>query len=94
MKDVATSSSLKDNYHCEGFDWYPAMVSQLFWYVFLPWVKYAPLAADAIQGRKTFVFEGLGNFRGLMLTLDLASGRLPLRSWKLYLFEWLWKLNN
>ena len=94
LKDVATATSLKDNYHCEGFDWYPAMVSQLFWYVFLPWVKYAPLAADAIQGRKTFVFEGLGNFRGLMLTLDLASGRLPRRSWKLYLFEWLWKLNN
>lgn len=94
LKDVATSSSLKDNYHCEGFDWYPAMVSQLFWYVFLPWVKYAPLATDAIQGRKTFVFEGLGNFRGLMLTLNLASGGLPRRSWKLSLFEWLWKLNN
>ena len=94
LKDLTTGTSLKDNYHCEGFDWYPAMVSQLFWYVFLPWVKYAPLAADAIQGRKTFVFEGPGNFRGLMLTLDLASGRLPRRSWKLYLFEWLWKLNN
>ena len=94
LKDVATGTSLKDNYHCEGFDWYPAMVSQLFWYVFLPWVKYAPLAADAIQGRKTFVFEGLGNFRGLMLTLDLASGQGPRVSWKLHIHEWLWKLSN
>ena len=94
LKDLTTGTSLKDNYHCEGFDWYPTMVSQLFWYVFLPWVKYAPLAADAFQGRKTFVFEGLGNFRGLMLTLDLASGQGPRVSWKLHIHEWLWKLSN
>ena len=94
LKDVATATSLKDNYHCEGFDWYPTMVSQLFWYVFFPWVKYHLLVSEAIQGRKRFVCEGPGNFRCLMLTLDLASGRLPRRSWKHSLFEWLWKLSN
>lgn len=94
LKGSDTGTLLRDNYHCEGFDWYPTMVSQLFWYVFLPWVKYAPLAADAICGRKKFIFEGPGNFHGLMLTLDLASGRGPRVSWKLHIHEWLWKLSN
>jgi hypothetical protein len=94
LRDADTGTLLKDNYHCEGFDWYPTMVSQLFWYVFLPWVKYHPLALDSIQGRKKFVFDGPGNFRGLILALGSASGRSPRVSWKLHLHEWMWKLNN
>ena len=94
LKDSATGASLKDNYHCEGFDWYPTMVSQLFWYVFFPWIKYSPLAADAINRRKNFVFESQGNFCGLLKTLDLATARKIHVSWKLHLHELLWKLNN
>lgn len=94
IKDASDGALLKDNYHCEGFNWYPAMVSQLFWYVFLPWVKYHPLTAEFIQGQKRFVFNGPGNFRGLILTLDLANGRRTRVSWKLHLHEWMWKLSN
>lgn len=94
LKDSSTGATLKDNYHCEGFNWYPAMVSQLFWYVFLPWIKYFPLAVDAINRRTDFVFESEGHFRSLLQTLDLASTRRVRVSWKLHLHEWLWKLNN
>lgn len=94
LRDSSTGISLKDNYHCDGFDWYPAMVSQLFWYVFFPWIKYYPLAVDAIKRCKNFVFESRGNFRGLLQTLDLASARKVRVSWKLHLHEWVWKLNN
>ena len=57
--------SLKDNYRQEGFNWYPTMVSYLFWYLFFPCIKYAPLVADWMDGRTVFSWKNDGQFRTL-----------------------------
>src|ERR1700730_12105095 len=38
--------SLKASYRVGRYNWYPAMISYLFWYVFFPYIKYQPLVAE------------------------------------------------
>lgn len=72
LKDEA-GSSLKSNYHAVGFNWYPSMVSFLYWYLFFPAVKYAPLLRDWMDGRRSFVFKNGGQFRTLLGLFDGSS---------------------
>jgi|GEM_PF-998048 len=46
--------ALKDNYRVGMRDWYPCIVSQLFWYVFFSFVKYRPLFEKQVAGTACF----------------------------------------
>jgi hypothetical protein len=78
------------SYQFEGFNWYPSMVSFLFWYVFFPFVKYQPLITDYAVGRKRFLWENHGTFRSF---LDLM-GRARAPSLKSRLHYYLVKWSN
>ena len=66
---------LKNNYHAESYNWYPSMVSWLYWYVFFPFIKYEPLVLEWIDGKRQFSWQNSGMFRGLIDVL----GELPSR---------------
>lgn len=74
LKDEA-ARPLKSNYHAERFNWYPSMVSFLYWYLFFPAVKYAPLLRDWMEGRRSFTFQNEGQFRTLINLFDGSSRR-------------------
>ncbi len=82
---------LKSNYRAEGFNWYPTMVSFLYWYVFWPFVKYEPLVRDWAGGRARFVWEGDGSFRKL---IEIFVAEEPKRSLKTRLHYLLMKWSN
>ncbi len=81
---------LKDCYREGEFDWYPTVVSQLYWYVFFPWIKYQPLAEDWLAGKKDFRHEGGGNFAILMGHFQES----PRGAWRQRLHDVLWRLVN
>ena len=82
---------LRSNYHAEGFNWYPTMVSFLYWYVFWPFVKYEPLVRDWAEGRSVFEWDGGGSFRQL---IELLSDDAPRRSLATRLHYLLMKWGN
>ena len=90
LKD-ANGRRLKENYHAEGYNWYPAMVSFLYWYVFFQYVKYRPLAEKVIDGSVEFEFENRGNFRQLV---SLLKYHPAMKGWKIRLFYFLVDVNN
>lgn len=81
----------KSNYRAEGFNWYPTTVSFLYWYVFLPFVKYEPLVRDWAEGRSGFIWNGGGSFRTL---IELLTDKKPRRSLKTRLHYLLMKWSN
>lgn len=68
LKDIE-GNILKNNYCREDYNWYPAMVSQLYWQVFFQYVKYKPLVGRYINGEVGFHFLNGGNFNNLINTL-------------------------
>lgn len=58
--------ALKNNYWIGDRNWYPCMVSQLFWYLFFPFVKYRLLVEQWISGETEFECGSTGNFAVLM----------------------------
>lgn len=85
---------LKDSYRVEGHNWYPPMVSHLYWYVFFPWVKYFPLIEDFIQGKKEYVFENHGMFSQLIALIKAGCGNSSRPSWRVRVHDWLWRFHN
>lgn len=82
---------LKTNYHVEGYNWYPSMVSWLYWYVFFPFVKYELLILEWIEENLQFSWEAPGQFRTLLDVLGNVSERQTLAS---RLHALLVRLNN
>lgn len=82
---------LKDNYWAEGFNWYPAMVSYLYWHVFFRYVNYQPLVDKIINGDLTFEFENRAEFHHLV---SLVNGEQKDVIWKSLIFYTLVKFNN
>ncbi len=83
--------SLKECYREEGFNWYPTMVSYLYWYLFFPYIKYAPLVADWMEGRAEFTWENDGQFKTLMALLGGQACRF---TWRQRLHYFLLQWNN
>src|ERR1700730_1341119 len=48
------------------YNWYPSMVSYLFWYVFFPFIKYQPLVSEYLKGQREFRWDNRGTFRIFM----------------------------
>ena len=86
-----TGTPLKSNYRADGFNWYPTMVSFLYWYVFWPFVKYEPLVREWAKGRSQFMWEGGGSFRTL---IELLADEKPKRPLKTRLHYFLMKWSN
>ena len=82
---------LKSNYRAEGFNWYPTTVSFLYWYVFLPFVKYEPLVREWAGGKARFHWDGGGSFRTL---IELLADEKPKRPLKMRLHYLLMKWSN
>ena len=93
LKD-SSGSPLKNNYRAAGHNWYPAMVSHLYWYLFIPWVKFRPLAIDLLEGKKSFKFSGGRQFQGLADLLAESRTGPPKKRFKVSFHDFLWRLNN
>jgi hypothetical protein len=82
---------LKDNYRREGYNWYPTMVSYLYWHVFFRYVKYEPLVRSFLDGEVSFQYENSADFHALM---KLLEGTETVSTLKTRLFYLLVRLNN
>lgn len=49
--------TLKDNYHAEGFNWFPGVISHLYWRCFYRYVQYEPLITDIVRRRMWPIFK-------------------------------------
>lgn len=87
----ADGKCLKDNYWAEGFNWYPAMVSYLYWHVFFQYVKYKPLLHDLLDNKIECWHENKVNFRNI--TTFIKKGIVK-SSFKTRLFFFLVEVNN
>lgn len=83
--------SLKDNYWCQGDNWFPSMVSYLYWHAFFPYVKYKPLVDAFIDGHVEFEFDNQGAFYHLLM---LVTGKRDSNAIKTAIFRSLVRLNN
>ena len=81
---------LKASYKVGRYNWYPAMVSYLFWYVFFPYVKYQPLVSEYITRQRQFLWKNEGTFRAF---ISVLHGRNK-RTIKTHVHYWLAKWNN
>ncbi len=81
---------LTTSYKVGRYNWYPAMVSYLFWYVFFPYIKYQPLISSYLTAQRRFLWNKEGTFRSL-ITLLKARGEA---NFKTRLHYWLVKWNN
>jgi hypothetical protein len=82
--------ALAVSYRVGNHNWYPAMVSYLFWYVFFPYVKYLPLVCQYSNGEIEFRWENTGMFRGLIEVLEARTKS----NFKTRIHYWLVKWNN
>lgn len=82
---------LKDNYWAEGFNWYPTMVSYLYWHVFFRYVKYKPLIDQVIDGDVGFQFENKADLHHLIAVL---KGENTAKGLKMMMFRTFIRLNN
>ena len=81
---------LTASYKARGFNWYPAMVSYLFWHVFFPYIKYQPLVSEYLKGNKQFLWKTNGTFRALITVFD-GGNKSTLKT---RLHYWLIRVNN
>ena len=81
---------LRASYKAGRYNWYPAMVSYLFWYVFFPYVKYQPLVSAYLHGQRQFLWKTDGTFRSLINLLEGQNNS----SIKTRIHYWLVKWNN
>lgn len=90
LKDVK-GICVKGNYREEGRDWYPAMVSYLYWHLFFRYVKYKNLVDRYLDGELEFEFVNHADFSALV---DVLKKGKKAETWKLRLFRGLVWLNN
>ncbi|MEO8204788.1 MAG: hypothetical protein ABI615_01315 [Chthoniobacterales bacterium] len=64
---------LKDNYRSNNRNWYPTMVSYLFWYFFFPFVKYRPLIEQIRENKISCHCENAGTFSALLHNLNIPQ---------------------
>ena len=90
LKDTK-GNVLKDNYRLDGYNWYPTMVSYLYWRLFFQYIKYKPLVDQAIDKEIDFEF---GNQREFYRLINLIRGEDNYVSLKTKLFYNIVELNN
>ncbi len=81
---------LRASYKIGRYNWYPAMVSYLFWYIFFPYIKYQPLVAEYLSGDREFFWNNHGAFRSFIDGLKRQSNP----TLKTRIHYWLIKWNN
>jgi len=82
---------LKDNYWREEHNWYPAMVSYLYWHVFFRYVKYKALIEQVIDGRISLEFENKADLHHLV---GVIEGNEKENRLKMIIFRVLVRINN
>ena len=82
---------LKDNYWHEGLNWYPSMVSFLYWHVFFLYVKYKPLVYKFIDNEIEYQFENDASFKNL---ISFFKGNYNHKTFKKLIFYTLVNINN
>lgn len=82
---------LKDNYWMDGHNWYPTMVSYLYWQVFFRYVKYKPLLEQVIDGNISFQFQNKADLHDLVTIIE---NREQAHKLKMTIFRTLVRFNN
>lgn len=82
---------LKDNYWKDGYNWFPSMVSYLYWHVFFNYVKYKPLINKFVDKKVIFHCENPGNFANL---ISIMSGDVYKKNIKNHICYTLVSINN
>lgn len=83
--------SLKDNYKLGGFDWYPSMVSFLYWRVFFPYIKYKPILNDVVDKKISIKFLNKGELYAIN---NIVNGELQNLRLRDLIFFSLLRINN
>ncbi len=83
--------SLKDNYKSNGFNWYPSMVSFLYWHYFFPYVRYQNLLHDILDKKVIVDFSNKAELCNINRLLTENVNKFKL---KYLLFYILLRLNN
>ncbi|MEO6261751.1 MAG: hypothetical protein ABIP32_04480 [Chthoniobacterales bacterium] len=81
---------LKDNYRSNNRNWYPTMVSYLFWYFFFPFVKYRLLIEQIRENKISCHCENAGTFSTLLHNLNIPQHA----TWKAKLHNAFLHLSN
>lgn len=82
---------LKDNYKSAGYNWYPTMVSFLYWRYFFPYVRYKTLLHNLLDKKTLAEFSNKAEFYNIyrLLTENVSKFRL-----KYLIFYILLRINN
>ena len=83
--------SLKDNYNSNGFNWYPSMVSFLYWHYFFPYVRYQNLLQEIFDKKIIINFSNKAEFYNIYRLLSKNIYKFDL---KFILFYLLLRINN
>ena len=90
LKD-ANGNYLKDNYKFGDFDWYPSMVSFLYWHIFFPYVKYMPILHDVFDKKVSINFLNKAELYAINNIVNDGSKKIRLRD---LIFYSLIRINN
>ena len=90
LKD-STGKVIKDNYKVSGINWFPTVVSYLYWYVFYKYIQYEMLLKDIIDGKYSVEFENKRGFYGIY---DLFISSPKTNSFKRFISNLLIRTNN
>ncbi|MBI1937715.1 MAG: hypothetical protein HYS25_06285 [Ignavibacteriales bacterium] len=82
---------LKDNYKHMGYNWYPTMVSFLYWRCFFPYVRYKTLLHDLIDKKTIVDFQNKDVFYSIYRVMTENIFKLRV---KLLIFYILLRINN
>ena len=82
---------LKDNYWYLGYNWYPTMVSFLYWHCFFPYVRYKTILHDIIEKGTIVDFRNNAVFYSIYSIMTKNIFRLRLRD---FIFYILLRINN
>ena len=77
--------SLKDNYNSNGFNWYPSMVSFLYWHYFFPYVRYQNLLQEIFDKKIIINFSNKAEFYNIYRLLSKNIYKFDLKFILFYL---------
>jgi len=84
-------NQLKDNYKFGDYDWYPSMVSFLYWHIFFPYVKYMPILKNVFDKKITVDFQNKADFYSINNIVNGDSKRIRIKD---LIFYSLLRINN
>lgn len=91
IKD-STGKLIKDNYWVNEINWFPTVVSYLYWHVFYNYIRYEVLLKDIFDGKYTVEFENKRRFYLIYNLLFMPSPKI--NTFKRFIYNLVIKVSN